>query len=325
MYHAKKIIIGLTIGGALIGGALFLARKETTVTARQPLSAEGVAKVNELLAKDTDRDGLMDWEEELWQTDSTASDTDNDGTPDGEEIRLKRNPLAAGPNDPLDEETIRAKVNEPLPPEEKTRTAEFSRAFFNRYLDARREFGGKLPPNALESLLAHSLTDLPTESEATPWSAKDLTVSDGGAEDLRRYGNELAEAIATSSPPDLEDAGEIISRAISKESEEELVLLAPHLAAYERFIALLRSLPVPKEAVRAHLELLNAVEGARQGLSGVRALWSDPLNALPSLELFQESAQKLQMAFRAIQATFIREKVRFSPEESGYLLEQIEV
>lgn len=323
--NAKTIVVGFLIGAALIGGAFFLTNKTATQIAQQPLSAEGVAKVNELLTRDTDRDGLMDWEEELWQTDSTKSDTDSDGAPDGEEIRLKRNPIVPGPNDPLDEEAIREKVNEPLPLEEQTRTAEFSRSFFNNYLNARREFGGKLPPNALEFLISDSLTDLPNEPERSSFTEQDLTVSLGGAEDLRRYGNELAEAIATSSPADLEDAGEIIARAIAKESEEELVLLAPHLAAYERFIASLLALPVPKEALRTHLELVNTVEGARRGLAGIKALFSDPLSAFPSLILFQESGKKLQTAFRAVQAVFIREKIRFSPEESGYLIEQIEV
>ena len=53
------------------------------------------------LDKDTDGDGLKDWEELLWKTDPNKMDTDGDGTPDGEEINLGRNPLKAGPNDKI--------------------------------------------------------------------------------------------------------------------------------------------------------------------------------------------------------------------------------
>ncbi len=49
--------------------------------------------------KDTDKDGLFDWEEVLWGTDPELADTDGDGTNDKEEIDSDRNPLVAGPDD----------------------------------------------------------------------------------------------------------------------------------------------------------------------------------------------------------------------------------
>ena len=39
---------------------------------------------------DTDGDGLKDWEELLWKTDSNKIDTDGDGTNDNEEISLNK-------------------------------------------------------------------------------------------------------------------------------------------------------------------------------------------------------------------------------------------
>lgn len=52
-------------------------------------------------ASDVDKDGLFEWQEELYGSDSNNSDTDGDGTSDGEEIQLKRDPTIPGPNDPL--------------------------------------------------------------------------------------------------------------------------------------------------------------------------------------------------------------------------------
>ncbi|TSC58561.1 MAG: hypothetical protein Greene041679_94 [Parcubacteria group bacterium Greene0416_79] len=320
MKRGKKILAGLVLGAALIGLALFVAQRGATETVRQEgLTAERVAKVNELLTRDVDRDSLMDWEEELWSTDSANADTDGDGTPDGEEIRLGKNPLVAGPNDPLDQETIRTKVNEPKP-EDETRTAEFSRAFFNRYLALRREAGGRLPSDALESLVSGALSDLPETTEAEASAKEDITVSGTGREALRAYGNALGKAITAHSTTTLEDAAEIISRAIETESEEELELLSPHLAAYQRLIAEIRALRAPEEAADAHRAILSGLEAARAGLAGIKALFTDPLNVLPSLKRFEESGEKIQAAFRALQAVFLREKIRFSPEESGYLI-----
>jgi len=60
--------------------------KETTITSNN---------------KDTDNDGLKDWEENLYKTDLLNPDTDADGYLDGEEINSGHNPLAKGPGDEL--------------------------------------------------------------------------------------------------------------------------------------------------------------------------------------------------------------------------------
>jgi hypothetical protein len=49
--------------------------------------------------KDSDNDGLKDWEEKLYGTDTLNPDTDADGYLDGEEINSGHNPMVKGPND----------------------------------------------------------------------------------------------------------------------------------------------------------------------------------------------------------------------------------
>ena len=51
--------------------------------------------------KDSDNDGLKDWEEALWKTDPRNPDTDGDGTKDGDEIKLGRNPAIPAPGDEI--------------------------------------------------------------------------------------------------------------------------------------------------------------------------------------------------------------------------------
>lgn len=66
-------------------------------------SKEGVFGARETIIdnqnKDTDGDGLKDWEEELYKTDPLNPDTDGDGYIDGEEINSGHNPLVKAPND----------------------------------------------------------------------------------------------------------------------------------------------------------------------------------------------------------------------------------
>jgi len=49
--------------------------------------------------KDSDNDGLKDWQEDLYKTDSNNPDTDGDGYLDGEEINSSHNPLVKAPGD----------------------------------------------------------------------------------------------------------------------------------------------------------------------------------------------------------------------------------
>ena len=68
-----------------------------------------------LALQDVDADGLKDWEEALWGTDSNNPDTDGDGTKDGEEVKLDRNPLKAGPDDVLSVSAILQNQYAPAP------------------------------------------------------------------------------------------------------------------------------------------------------------------------------------------------------------------
>ena len=49
--------------------------------------------LGEIIDKDSDGDGLKDWEEALWGTDPNNPDTDGDGILDGAEIQQKREAL----------------------------------------------------------------------------------------------------------------------------------------------------------------------------------------------------------------------------------------
>ncbi len=85
------IILGVIL---IIGGVIFVwkyAKKENFPA--QDWSASG--------GKDSDNDGLRDWEEELYKTDPNNPDTDGDGYLDGEEVDSGHNPLVKAPGDKL--------------------------------------------------------------------------------------------------------------------------------------------------------------------------------------------------------------------------------
>jgi len=99
------LLIGITIGGYLVLKSNFsvasiseeiskiLEQSKTPVTGCQPNPNDK--------NKDSDNDGLTDWEENTWQTDACKPDSDGDGYLDGEEIASGYNPAIPAPNDLL--------------------------------------------------------------------------------------------------------------------------------------------------------------------------------------------------------------------------------
>jgi len=111
------LLIGITIGGFLV-----LRSKTGTASISQQLAQIFEQNKNPVAGcqpdpsdknKDSDNDGLMDWQETTWQTDPCRADTDGDGYVDGEEVASGYSPLQPAPDDELSD---RDSVNpRPLP------------------------------------------------------------------------------------------------------------------------------------------------------------------------------------------------------------------
>lgn len=100
------IMIGLAIliVGGIIGSDILNKtnlQPQSTTSVSEETTAINFLPSGSVLSTDTDNDGLLDWEEQFRGSDINNPDTDGDGTPDGEEVRNNRDPIVAGPNDPL--------------------------------------------------------------------------------------------------------------------------------------------------------------------------------------------------------------------------------
>lgn len=99
--HFLAIILFLGFAGFMITSRL--TKKEISP---QSISSPTAYTTQEnplsIAEKDTDGDGMKDWEEVIIRTDPNNPDTDGDGVPDGKETQQKRSPVKAGPDDLID-------------------------------------------------------------------------------------------------------------------------------------------------------------------------------------------------------------------------------
>ena len=78
----------------IVGGLILLLNSKKEKELKSPIS-----ELSEENYKDSDNDGLRDWEEELYGTNPLNPDTDGDGYSDGQEVNSGRNPLVKAPGD----------------------------------------------------------------------------------------------------------------------------------------------------------------------------------------------------------------------------------
>lgn len=315
MKPTRKILY-LALGAVLSISFLFYivnGKTEETVVLPGLTRAE-----TELFTKDTDSDGLKDWEEELWKTDVFNADTDGDGTKDAEEIRGGRNPLVKGPSDPLDAETIENKVNK-VTESDLSETDKLSRMLFAAYIGSKKT--GDTSVEAFQEFLSDTLVDKSKDVPVRRFTYDDLKVaSSENRESIRRYGNIVAELLTRPPKEPLEHELLIIDRAAKNDDESELLKLVPLIAEYRRIRDNLLVVEVPPSAVEHHLTLVLATEGLVQSLEGMRLIFSDPVRSMPLVGLYPDASEKFIVTIGTLGEYFIAKKVSFKQGEDGYKL-----
>lgn len=316
-FPTKKVLALLVAALCFLGSIAFtLFYNPRAETYFAPLSAEK-STGSPMLAKDTDGDGLKDWEEQLWKTDQNKQDTDSDGTPDGQEIKQGRDPLVAGPNDKLDLETVSTKINTETE-SDLTSTDKFSRDLFLKILAAKK---ANAPPT--EADLSNYLnTSIKQEIEAQTlkyFTEGDIMImSPENPEKIRVYGNEVAKILTKKPKVPLEHELVTVDRAQTKNDPSELKKLDPLYAEYKRIQNELLAITVPKSASATHIALINAVMRMAWSIDSFKYFLTDQIKALPGISAYAVNVQEFLTSVRRLNIYFKSENIEFGPEDRAY-------
>lgn len=306
------IVIALLLVSGFVYFTIFYQRSETYVAPKISVSATSA-----LLAKDSDGDGLKDWEEQLWKTDPARADTDGDGTPDGAEIKAGRDPLTAGPNDRLPDETVEKKVNTETEGD-LSQTDKFSRDLFLRIVAAKK---ANQPPTEqdLEKFLNTVIDEELKNQPAEELGEGDFQI-DGAEtpEKIRSYGNEIARILTEKPAETLEYELDVYERAEKNNNPEELKKLEPLIAQYKRIEEGLRSIAVPASALAQHVAFTTSIAGMAHSITGLRYILTDPIKALPGVASYDENAVSFITTVRQFKTYFESAGVAFEEGDRAY-------
>lgn len=322
---SKKILIFLAIAIViLILVFTFTRGKKNSVSLVQNTQnnkiLNEIQKMTLVLAgKDSDNDGLKDWEESLWKTDPNLSDTDGDGTTDGKEVLQGRNPMKPGPNDKL-EEFNPATATSTKKFKDITETDKFSQEFFARYMELKQNGDINEQDQAdLISLFAEKNYSLMPNKIYTE---KDLKILDDESPSaLHSYGNSVVKIITENTPKKTDNELLILEKALKSNNPEEVKKYDIIIKSYKKMISGLLGVfvPISEDAVEIHISLLNSISSIISNIEAMKKVFDDPILATSNITSFINNSNAFLTSWFGLQVYFKNENIIFNKDEYGYV------
>jgi len=287
----------------LVAGILLVVTdkpEETNpLTIKQPTEYADISTA--IVQKDSDGDGLKDWEETVIGTDPKVADTDGDGTSDGEEVKASRNPLVAGPDDSVVISATTAGTLDPTT-EGLEGVDKIAREFIEGYADLKKQgyIGTGVENQFVDNLLDRNLvvtTDIIYTEDDVKTTASNKT-------SISRYYDSLIAAIQPLFEVRVNEIT-VFAEAVNSGDGEQLSELFPAVLAYRNTIENMLTLAVPGSFVDSHVEALNALELLATSVNEMANAGDDPFAALSAIKGYTEGENSLRSSFTRMTTFFL--------------------
>ena len=309
----KKVI--LISCGVLIVVLAFLLKKNSTYK-NSNVAKVGLVYDNEtigdLVNRDTDGDGVTDWEEGLWGTDPKNPDTLGNGL--GDAVEIAKMKQASGETTG---NTATIAGNENL-----TETDKFSRELFTSV--AALDQTGGMDQDTVDKLSASVVSQISEPAVKTTFTSSDIkTVQDSSVQAAKKYSDAL-DSVFKKSPTLFQNGYEGVAYQVGKGFEDAMQAFdaddtgdASELASLDPLIQQVQSLnngiislstPVPGEFTILHLNVINSFERIIENMNGLKLLDSDPVVAMGAASKFADNMDALQAAISQLE-TAISNKI----------------
>lgn len=233
--------------------------------------------VGDLIKRDTDLDGVPDWEESLYGTDINKKDSNDDGIPDNAEIANKK--------------TIEGTDEENL-----TETEKFSREFMATAV-ALSQTGG-VDQDTADKLSDSLIAKMQDSVVRKIYLISDIKITEENSlKTFSTYNNELSSIFTKYQMKTsvLEILQEFIGDG-ENENAEALKKLDPVIKQTDTIIKVLVSTTTPQSLSQLHLELVNALERLLENLTDISLFDVDPIMSIGAISKYEENTTSLENA-----------------------------
>jgi hypothetical protein len=270
--------------------------------------------LKEYAAKDTDTDGLPDWQEALYGTDPLNAESFKAGVKDGDAVAqgLVVPKVAVRPEEaPIDPDSISSIDTAP-----DSLTDRFSQTLLKQYLLNR----GTTPPSQEEILafVQDGVASLSAEVAAKEvYALKDVRSSGtSGVEALKAYAAQVDNAFGAHTVSAEKNELFYFSDAM-KGDATALKKIKDIGEAYANIADALMDIPVPQEAQRSHLAIANSLMQMSEVAGHMASMEEDPLRALMGIGLYRQIAERFVVSFAGMDGIFSARQVTIPAGTDG--------
>ncbi len=271
-------------------------------------------------SKDTDSDGLYDWEEVLWGTNINKKDTDGDGVNDGEEAKSNRDPLVKGVGDKTQESASGTAKNTKV----LNNTDKFGRELFSRYIEL-KQAGESDTPEGKDKIVQAMLQSgslVETPKQDTLKSLILLGDSSSLPESqIKEYGNSVGKVFANYS---IKSRNEnfIIRDYLANTDETAFAELGRIITSYKNIRAGLLKVPVPSDIAQNHLDLINSINELIFIVEAYKKVETDPIATLQAVGMYQNTSDSFKNTLSSIRDYFLSHSITYNSTEYGKIFNQ---
>ncbi|MCM2338931.1 MAG: hypothetical protein NDI62_00535 [Burkholderiales bacterium] len=239
--------------------------------------------IAELIQKDSDKDGITDWEEDLWGTDKNKKITFGDMN-DATYIENKKKELK-----------IESSVNET----KLTETEKFAREFFTSY--SAMKSSGEIDDETIKNFSSALGQKIVNPELIDKYTESDININNiDNLESRKEYYEKIRNIFKKYQSSGLGDELEIISTGLALNSSNENIKDSteyeklPTIAkAYQEFAKEITKVSVPKNLKEYHLSIANSANNTGISVLGMAKIVSDPVVGLSGLSQYQKYSDSL--------------------------------
>lgn len=321
LLHWRIVSAGL-FSVVLIGSAVFIARD-----AQSPRSAQASAESDLLKAiatKDSDGDGLPDWEESLYGADPNRVDSFGLNMPDGQAVAKGLVVPRAVAEYEVQTSSAAAKTpgiddSIPPPPTEGTLTAVFAQTLYVEYRVTREAKGADLSSAEIAAVTQKALRTFASSIKPSGdfKTSKDISTAGSGEEALRAYAIAVDAIFQKNTDSTTKSELTYLQEVVQENKEDSLASIVAIAKAYRETAIGLSKLPVPTELSNEGLRLMNSLMRIAEVTTNFAQVRVDPLATMLALEQYPQATLDLAHALIGISNVYKKANITFAEGDSG--------
>ena len=291
--------------------ALFFIKNKTTFkneSEQSGLVYNGTETLADLVNKDTDLDGIPNWEESLWGTDPTKKDTNDDGVSDSVEIeKIKSTQVKS--DIVIDENGITTKGGE-RDSENLTETDKLSRELFSTIATLNQ--AGDIDQATVDKLSSSFAERIQNSAPRKVFSLADMKViKDDSAQAVSTYNEALNKIYSQNSKVKYTVLDVLQKFIVDENNVDESVLpeLDPLIAQTNSTVDAMAKTSVPASLATLHLDLVNTLQKLSENVSDIRLFSTDIIIAMRGISQYQTNSESLDSAVNEL-AGAIEQKLK---------------